>query len=248
MNQARDTMPAVTYRENPPRLELRDRVACVWAGTASGRATGVLPDGCVDIVWAPGLEPFVAGPDTVARPSGFARGTMLAGIRFMPGATGPILGAPISSLLDMCVRLGDLWPRRPARDLRSRLDYARGPAQALRTIEHAVLARCADAPEPDEVVAAIVASILRSVAGGRPGDVPCFGISARQLRRRFIAAVGYGPKMFQRVARFHHFLKLGAATRGFAALAAEAGYADQSHLNRECMSLAGCTPRQLGSV
>src|SRR5271155_3056895 len=100
------------YCENPPRPELRDQVACVWAGNASSRSTGVLPDGCVDIVWAPALEPFVAGPDTTARPSGFARGTMLVGIRFMPGAAGPILEVPISSLLDKCVPLGDLWPPR----------------------------------------------------------------------------------------------------------------------------------------
>ncbi|MGO9603405.1 MAG: DUF6597 domain-containing transcriptional factor [Candidatus Binataceae bacterium] len=233
------------YCENPPRPELRDRIACIWAGTASGHATGVLPDGCVDIVWAPGLEPFVAGPDTTARPSGFVPGTMLAGIRFLPGAARPILGAPISSLLDKCVPLGDLWPRRPVRDLRARLDEARDSAQALRTIEDAVLARRADAPEPDEIVRAVIACILRSVADGRPADIPCIGVSARQLRRRFVAAVGYGPKMFQRVARFQHFIKLGTAVHGFAALAAEAGYADQSHLNRECISLAGCTPCEL---
>ncbi len=117
--------------------------------------------------------------------------------------------------------------------------------EALHSIEHAVLARRADTPEPDEIVRAVVACILRSVADGRPAAVPCLGIGARQLRRRFVAAVGYGPKMFQRVARFQHFIKLGTAARGFAALAAEAGYADQSHLNGECMSLAGCRPREL---
>jgi AraC-like DNA-binding protein len=32
---------------------------------------------------------------------------------------------------------------------------------------------------------------------------------------------------------------------GLARLAAEAGYADQAHLSRECASLAGCSPRML---
>jgi AraC-like DNA-binding protein len=70
-------------------------------------------------------------------------------------------------------------------------------------------------------------------------------ISARQLHRRFVAALGYGPKTLQRILRFQAFLALshahaddGSLTR----LAAAAGYADQAHLSRECSRLAGLTP------
>jgi len=49
------------------------------------------------------------------------------------------------------------------------------------------------------------------------------------------------------VLRFRRFLALAEAQphAGLARLAADAGYADQSHLNRECGRLAGATPAQL---
>ena len=68
------------------------------------------------------------------------------------------------------------------------------------------------------------------------------------LRRRFHAAVGYGPKTLQRVCRFQRFVRELDATGGscdLALAAAEAGYADQSHLTRDCAELSGLTPASL---
>jgi AraC-like DNA-binding protein len=78
------------------------------------------------------------------------------------------------------------------------------------------------------------------------------GLSPRQLRRRCHAVVGYGPKTLQRVLRFRRFvtqvdagLPAGQEAHDLAALAAQAGYADQAHLTRECRALAGLTPAAL---
>jgi methylphosphotriester-DNA--protein-cysteine methyltransferase len=72
------------------------------------------------------------------------------------------------------------------------------------------------------------------------------------LRRRCQAVVGYGPKTLQRVLRFRRFVSridagppAGRAAHDLAALAADAGYADQAHLTRECRALAGLTPAAL---
>jgi AraC-like DNA-binding protein len=84
-------------------------------------------------------------------------------------------------------------------------------------------------------------------------------LSASQLRRRCLHAVGVSPKVLQRTLRFQGFLALaqaGAAPTGrrgadgMVGLAVDAGYADQAHLSRECLRLTGLTPRQLlgGSV
>jgi AraC-like DNA-binding protein len=70
-------------------------------------------------------------------------------------------------------------------------------------------------------------------------------VSERQLRRRFTAAVGYGPKTLQRIARLRRLLAAANAARGdtaLAALARSAGYADQAHMTRECARLTGRTP------
>jgi transcriptional regulator GlxA family with amidase domain len=72
------------------------------------------------------------------------------------------------------------------------------------------------------------------------------GVSERQLHRRFLAAVGYGPKFLQRVLRFQVFLNsCRDVDSGLAELAFRSGYADQAHLNRETRLLAGLTPLQL---
>jgi AraC-like DNA-binding protein len=74
-------------------------------------------------------------------------------------------------------------------------------------------------------------------------------ISERQLRRRTLAAVGLAPKTLQRMLRFQRFLALsyvaGHTRADLAALAAAAGYADQPHLSRESLRLAGMTPAAL---
>ncbi|MFS4516626.1 helix-turn-helix domain-containing protein, partial [Delftia tsuruhatensis] len=67
----------------------------------------------------------------------------------------------------------------------------------------------------------------------------------RSLRRLCHAQFGYGPKTLERVLRFQRLLALARSDRqaGLAALAAEAGYADQAHLSREVRALCGITPR-----
>jgi methylphosphotriester-DNA--protein-cysteine methyltransferase len=71
------------------------------------------------------------------------------------------------------------------------------------------------------------------------------GFSERQLRRRFHAAVGYGPKTLQRVLRFRRFLAQADAGDDLARAALDAGYADQAHLTRDCARLSGLTPGRL---
>jgi AraC-like DNA-binding protein len=79
-------------------------------------------------------------------------------------------------------------------------------------------------------------------------------LSASQLRRRCLQAVGMSPKALQRTLRFQGFLALAqAGTRasgragadGVAGLAVDVGYADQAHLSRECLRLTGLTPSRL---
>ncbi len=72
------------------------------------------------------------------------------------------------------------------------------------------------------------------------------GVSERQLHRRCVTALGYGPKTLERILRFQRFqtLALKGAHVGLAELALLAGYVDQSHLTRECGRLTGQTPRR----
>jgi transcriptional regulator GlxA family with amidase domain len=111
-------------------------------------------------------------------------------------------------------------------------------------LEDAVSARVRR--EPDPAVDAVIRALqrermpVRELAGR-------LGLSERQLLRRCVDALGYGPKTLDRILRFQRFRALAAQRPdlGLARLAAVAGYADQPHLTRECRRLSGESPPAL---
>ena len=232
------------YTEWPAPAALRDAVVCLWAQVTSegaDRAGLVLPDGCTDLVWEQGRGAFVAGPDTGPVATTMMAGTFIFGARFRPSAGGPALGVPLSELRDQRVDLADLRPA-DARRLAAGLDPGTAASRAL-DITAALVAEGA----PDLAVAR-AARLLRDPRARTEDIAADVGLSLRQLRRRCHACVGYGPKTLQRVLRFRRFVSRVDArphVLDLAAIAAEAGYADQAHLTRECVSLAGLTPAAL---
>jgi AraC-like DNA-binding protein len=229
---------AAGYREWAPPPTLRQRLACVWS-SRDQPATLVLPDGCSDLIWQQGHGAFMAGPDTGPAPAGPV-GTVLVGVRFRPGA-GEMLSIPLSELRDQRVDLADLRPEL-ARALPADLD----PEQVAARLT-GLAGRLADDGQPDRAVLR-ACQLLASPATRTEDVAEHVGLSPRQLRRRCETAVGYGPKMLQRVLRFRRFISLVDASGGatdLAEAAAASGYADQPHLTRESVQLAGLPPAAL---
>ena len=221
------------YREFPaPPL------ACLWVRIGGDPTTDVLPDGCSDLIWQAGRGAFVAGPDTGPSPVTAAPGTIFVGARFQPGTGGAALGLPLSELRDLRVGLDALRP-----DLAERLPADLEPREAMTRVAELATA-LASAPAD----AAVVEAARRLERPGTRVEALAdeLGLSDRQLRRRFHAAAGYGPKTLQRVLRFRRFLALANGDLARAAL--DAGYADQSHLTRECTRLAGRPPAALRAL
>ncbi|SDS56651.1 AraC family transcriptional regulator [Microlunatus soli] len=87
-------------------------------------------------------------------------------------------------------------------------------------------------------------------------------LSRRQVQTLFVREFGVGPKMFNRLLRYHRSIRLisariseqhsigdvvddhpaGAAGVDLARIAAECGFADQSHLNRDFVAFTGVSP------
>jgi AraC-like DNA-binding protein len=187
---------------------------------------------------------FVAGPDTGPAPSAQPAGTMLVGVRLRPGAGGPALGLPLTELRDQRVDLAELRP-----ELARRLPGDLSPGQALSRLIAATAGLAADGP-PDRLVSR--AARVLATSGDRTDELAReLGVSDRQFRRRCLDAVGYGPKTLQRVLRFRRFVTQLDAAEGrldLAMVAAETGYADQAHLTRESVRLAGLPPTALARV
>ncbi len=219
------------YAEHPLTPRLRGHVEAAWSVTvpagAAPVAHRVLPDGCIDVVLAPGRAPVVAGPATRPILSAMAPGTTVRGLRFRPGGAPAALGIPAEELLDVHVPLEELWGSGPHGE-----PIDSGAMQALLASRLAAT---------DRLVDAAVAQLTRFPALEIRELASRLGISERQLRRRFHAQVGYGPKRLGRVLRLQRLLEVARARGAVAGaeLAFAAGYADQPHMAREARELAG---------
>ncbi|MFB4307658.1 DUF6597 domain-containing transcriptional factor [Actinomadura sp. GTD37] len=213
-------------------------LACAWTAAlpldAEPFVQRVVPDGCVDLIWsAAGV--LVAGPDTGPVPAAMRPGDALVAVRFRPGTAPPVLGVPADAVRDGRVPLRELWGAEADR-------LAETVAEAGDRRAALVAAVRARMGPPDPLVPAVVAALARgSVRDAADG----LGVGERQLRRRSIAAFGYGPKTLQRVLRFQRALALVRAGETRAAAAYAAGYADQAHFAHEVRDLAGEPVRNL---
>jgi transcriptional regulator GlxA family with amidase domain len=175
-----------------------------------------------------------------------APGSVTVGIRFRPGAAGLLFGdLPVSAARDESPDLADLWGARPVRELADRISDA---ATAAAVLQQAVIDRLSQVDGVDPVVA----DAVREFDTPRPASVPLiaaeYGLSERQFRRRFVAAVGYGPSTLAGVLRLGRAMRLCATSaRPAADVAFAVGYADQPHMTREMRRLAGVTPGELRS-
>ncbi|WP_344133775.1 AraC family transcriptional regulator [Saccharopolyspora halophila] len=228
------------YREWAPEAALRAFVSCVWthgAGAAGGNQL-VVPDGCADLIWRDGRFE-IAGPDTGPWTSALEPGRNLFGIRVRPGAAPLLLGVPAAEARNLHLDGTELWGDR-LRALAERIGAEPDRAGAL--LEGFARQRLTER-EPDRAVGIAVTALDRPRPPSVAGLAARLGLSERQLRRRIVDAVGYGPSTLVGVLRFQRAIRLGRRAP-LARAAAEAGYADQAHLGREFRRLSGVTPRR----
>lgn len=241
-----------TYRERPAAAAASSHLSTAWiqrvAPEAAPYSHRTVPHGSVELAVEVGSPPRVIGPQTVPVVATLAPGTTVVGVRFHPGAAPALLGVPASELLDVELE-GDELLGRSASALGDAVAAAASPRDAAAIVEQAIVERIGAAPAPDPVVTHAVRRLLPWGASDVAALARSLYISERQLRRRMTAATGLAPKSVQRILRFQAFLALAHARviagAELALLAAESGYADQSHLTRESLRLSGLTPRAL---
>ena len=250
------------YRELSPAPALAPYVRCYW--TLSADATGdaspqrVLPDGCVEIILNLGARfmrhdefgrtehqplELVVGPTTrhmSIAPTGPIR---LVGVRFTPGGAVPFLSVAPQEVRDVAPSLADVAsPLTGAVSERLAAAAAGAEGAALDAALGATLARARRRTDDR-----VLASVRAARAADRPLRVDALmsltGLGARQLERAFRDHVGFGPKTLCRLVRFQRVVRsIEPAMRpSWARLAAQHGYADQSHLAREFREFAGTT-------
>jgi len=71
-----------------------------------------------------------------------------------------------------------------------------------------------------------------------------FCYSEKHIRRLFLKYIGTGPKMFSRIVRINHAMRLLQNPTRFTDIAVKAGFFDQSHFIHDFKHICGITPME----
>ena len=188
-----------------------------------------------------GLAPYMA------RGRGLARSAECLQLRLSPMVAHAVLGAS-SELSGTVAALDDLWGREAVRT-QERLRAA-GSWEDRFAIAEAALARRHDAVwAVDPEVTFSWGQMMASRGRVRVERlVAATGWSRKRLWSRFRAQVGLTPKRAAQLIRFDHAAHRLAAGHSAALVAADSGYADQSHLHRDVMAFVGMTPTAIAGA
>lgn len=218
----------------------------VHRGLPSTSLTLVLPvDEPLDVAWAgrsasrrvdwSSVSGLHASPAEI-RHSGRQRGVQLA---LTPAGARALLGVPAAALSGELLALDEVAPHlRGLPDAVAQVAAAQRPRVVARALIQS-LARL-DRPAPRAEVGEALARLTRGAGVQQVADA--VGLSRRHLGELVRAEYGLAPKTLQRIGRFEASKRLMATGTPLTDVASSCGYADQAHLTREWVELAGCPP------
>jgi AraC-like DNA-binding protein len=249
------------YCEYLPDIRLRHLIEAYWVSdtqVSSAIVQRILPDGCVDIIFAfdtssrdggaNGQIPNIVGTITTHLDVTFEKGhTQMLGIRFHPAGITAFTRVPVYELTNKIIQLA------LAETLFDGVFYERLPCfstmtERIKRIENYLLSKLPHIRSPEKRITSTIEYIRKEkglVSLRQMADMAC--LSERQLERQFKISVGLTPKTFSRIIKFRHtlqYLKLYPQKSLYAA-ALECGYFDHSHLIKDFKNLGGTVPGAL---
>ena len=163
-----------------------------------------------------------------------------------PAGARALFGLPAAELAGRSVELEDILGR-VARSLRDELQEYATWRERFAAVERVVLGLVRNHDSGREPAPEVREAWRRIRQGGGQTRVAAVasdvGWSTRHLEHRFRGEFGITPKSAVRLTRFERSVEaVRDPRRGLADVAADCGYADQSHLAREWRDLAGLPP------
>ncbi len=220
----------------------------------------VIPHGRVTMVLELSGSPIELGPEPARRGSAhFVAGLTTAPllvradvvdcveIKMSPVSAFACLGVDVRSLTDQSPDIEQLWGAS-GRVLHERLSETNSWTERATLVASALRRRQERGRRVDPEVAMAWECIVESGGAVQVNElVRRSGWSRTRLWSRFSTQIGLSPKRAARLVRFERASSRLAAGAGPARVAAECGYVDQSHLHRDVVSFARCTPSRLAA-
>ncbi|GAB5521778.1 MAG: hypothetical protein RhofKO_40290 [Rhodothermales bacterium] len=185
---------------------------------------------------------MLVGARTTYTDIGVATRNFTVGARLQPGTLPALFGIPAHELTNRSVSIADVLGSPPAA-LHNAL-AAQAPHAAIRAIEAFLTDRLRASRPIDARLTTLVNAANNEGLTVRHA-AESLHLSGRTVRYWSQQHVGMGMKRLWRIRRLHRALwqNVQQPMVGWARIAADAGYTDQSHLIRDCKALLGESPK-----
>ncbi len=171
----------------------------------------------------------------------------LMAVRFAPGGSVPFTGRPASEFRNAVVS-GDAVFGPSLLGLREEIVSQGDPEARLDLLETWLVDRFDEELTAPAHLARAIERLVASPSDARITELAAeqAGVSSKHFIELFRRHVGTTPKVFQRVLRFSQIFEALQRSEpvSWSELAAELGYADQSHLHREFRLFSGYRPAE----
>ena len=169
----------------------------------------------------------------------------ILGVNFRLGGALPFHGVASCDAGECLIKLSDVCGPRST-EVHSRLAECSTALGRFRILEDWLIGQLSRCERHHGEVLVALDALGRPKPGSRTREVArAVGLSERRFIELFTAEVAMKPKLFSRVRRFQHALSMidrDAVAIDWAVLAADCGYADQSHFIRDFEIFAGLAP------
>lgn len=218
-------------------------VACLWTAAPSG-VHRLIPDACVDLVCLSNGQLVLCGPELHSWTFQLPANMLGVGARFLPGVLNATFGVDMATICNRRVPAAEVFGEGHATQIVRNVEQQLADGNLAPACEALGDVLASFGLRSDRTVT-VLGALTSASPSIRVSDLAAtLAMSERQLRRLCNRLIGYGPSTFTRIVRFHRFADLVVANPHWtiASLSAAAGYHDQSHLVRDCQSIARCSP------
>lgn len=208
----------------------------------------VVPDGCVDLLFAcdPGKPlAIVCGSVLSGQSILFVPDAVYFGVRLTPGLSMRLPKLSLRELVEVQAPLALALPE--FRHLASHMAEQPDFRARIRCFETHAMQLLRSDPSPAGLVDYCLSELQRTRGTVAVRDLAEHaGYSERYLRTRFEDALGISPKTYGRIVRFQHALRAIMTEHvPFTELVARHGYYDQAHFVKEFKAFSQLTPLQM---